>query len=98
MRETVKTLLDTRNKAIIAFTKKNLLGEDVDIEKLWTLPQVKRLLKQQQPDGSWIYPNKKAILRSPTNYNQYQTYKTLAELVEFYGLNRKHEAISKAAD
>ena len=98
MREAVKTLLDTSNEAIIAFTKKNLLEEKVDIEQLWNLPQVKKLLKQQQPDGSWTYPNKKAILRSPTNYNQYQTYKTLAELVEFYGLNRKHEAISKAAD
>ena len=98
MKEVVKTLLDTNNEAIIASTKKNLLGEEVDIEQLWTLPQVNKLLKKQQPDGSWVYPNKKAILRSPTNYNQYQTYKTLAELVEFYGLNRKHEAISKAAD
>ena len=62
-----------------------------------TLPRVKKLLKKQQPNGSWIYPNKKAILRSPTNYNQYQTYKTVAELVEFYGLSKKHEAIRKAA-
>ena len=97
MKETIKTLLDTRNMAIIAFTKKELLGEEVNIEQLWTLQQVKKILKKQQPNGSWIYPNKKAILQSPTNYNQYQTYKTLAELVEFYGLNKKHKAIRKAA-
>ena len=97
MEEAIKTLLDTGNKAIITFTKKDLLGEEVDIEQLWTLPRVKKVLRQQQPNGSWIYPNKKAILRSPTNYNQYQTYKTVAELVEFYGLNKKHEAIRKAA-
>lgn len=97
MKEAIKTLLDTDNEAIITFTKRDLLGEEVNIEELWTLPRVKKILKKQQPNGSWIYPNKKAILRSPTNYNQYQTYKTMAELAEFYGLNKKHEAIRKAA-
>jgi hypothetical protein len=97
MKEAVKTLLDTGNKAIITFTKKDLLGEEANIEQLWTMQLVKKILKKQQPNGSWIYPNKKAILRSPTNYNQYQTYKTVAELVEFYGLNKKHEAVRKAA-
>jgi hypothetical protein len=98
MKEAIKTLFDTGNKAIIVFTKKDLLGEEVNIEQLWTLPRVKKILKKQHPNGSWIYPNKKAMLRSPTNYNQYQTYKTVAELVEFYGLNKKHEAIKKAAE
>ncbi|UCD27160.1 MAG: terpene cyclase/mutase family protein [Candidatus Bathyarchaeota archaeon] len=97
MKEAIKTLLDTGNSAIITFTKKDLLREEVNIEQLWALPRVKKILKKQQPNGSWIYPNKKAILRSPTDYNQYQTYKTVAELVEFYGLNKRHEAISKAA-
>jgi len=98
MKEAIKTLLDTGNKAIIVFTKKDLLVEEVNIEQLWTLPRVKNILKKQHPNGSWIYPNKKAMLRSPTNYNQYQTYKTVAELVEFYGLNKKQEAIKKAAE
>lgn len=98
MKESIKTLLSTENKAIIAFTRKDLLREEVDLEQLWTLPRVNKLLKKQQTNGSWIYPNKKAILRSPTNYNQYQTYKTVAELVELYGLNKKHEAIKKAAN
>jgi hypothetical protein len=98
MKKAVETLLSTGNNALITFTKKDLLGEEVDIERLWTLPRVKKLLKKQQGDGSWIYPNRKAILRSPTNYNQYETYKTLAELVELYGLNKKHKAIRMAAD
>ena len=97
MKEAIKTLLGTGNEAITAFTEKDLLGKEVNIKRLWSLPRVQKILKRQQPNGSWIYPNKKAILRSPTNYNQYQTYKTIAELVEFYGLNRKHEAIRKAA-
>ena len=98
MEEAIKTLLGTGNGALIAFTRRKLLGEEVEIEELWTLPQVKRILKNQQSNGSWIYPNKKATLRSPTNYNQYQTYKTIAELVEFYGLNKKHDAIRNAAE
>ena len=98
MKEPIKTLLATGNKAIITFTKKDLLDEEVSIEQLWTLPRVKKILKKQQPNGSWTYPNKKATLRSPTNYNQYQTYKTMAELVEFYGLNKKNESIRKAAN
>jgi hypothetical protein len=98
MDEAIKTVLDTDNEALRTFTKRNLLGEEVDIEELWASSRVKRILKNQQSNGSWIYPNKKAILRSSTNYNQYQTYKTTAELVEFYGLNKKHEAIQKAAE
>lgn len=98
MEEAIKTLLDTNNEALIAFTKRNLLGEKVHIEELWTLPRVKKILKNQQSNGSWFYPNKKAMLRSPTNYHQYQTYKTMAELVEFYGLNKKYDAIRKAAE
>ena len=59
---------------------------------------VQKKLEKQKANGSWIYPNKNAILRSSTNYNQYQTYKTMAELVEFYGLNKQHKAIRNAAD
>ena len=98
MEEAIQTLLRTDNKAIIAFTRKDLLGEEVDLEQLYNLAHLKKILTKQQSNGSWIYPNKKAVLRSPTNYNQYQTYKTVAELVEFYGLDKKHEAIMKAAN
>jgi len=98
MKVAIKTLLNTGNEALIAFTKRSLLGEAGDIEELWTLPQVKKILEKQQSNGSWLYPNKKAALTSSTNYNQYQTYKTLAELVEFYGFNKEHEAIRKATE
>jgi predicted small secreted protein len=98
MKEAITTLMNAGNTAISIFTKRDLLGEEVNIEQLWTLPIVKKVLKKQQPNGSWIYPNKQAMLRSLTNYNQYQTFKTVAELVEFYGLTNKHEAIRNAAN
>ncbi len=98
MEKAIKTLLDTGNEALIAYTRRNLLGEEVDVEELWTLPRVKKILEKQQSDGSWLYPGKRASLRSPTDYNQYQTYKIMAELVEFYGLNKRHDAIRKGAE
>lgn len=98
MQDAIKTLMESGNEALIAFTKMKLLELEVDIEDLWGLPNVKRILEKQQSDGSWLYPNKKAALHSSTNYNQLQTYKAVAELVEFYGLNKKHEAIRKAAE
>jgi hypothetical protein len=97
MKEAITTLLNSSNTAIRIFTKRDLLGEQVDIKQLWTLPLVRKVLKKQQTNGSWIYPNKQATLRSSTNYNQYQTFKTVAELVEFYGLTNRHEAIRDAA-
>ena len=98
MKEAITTLINSGNTAISIFTKRDLLGEEVNIEQLWSLPLVKKVLKKQKPNGSWIYPNTQAMLRSPTNYNQYQTFKTVAELVEFYGLTNKHEAIRNAAN
>jgi len=98
MKTAIETLLDSGNEALITFTKKDLLSESVNIERLWTLPRVTKLLHKQQPNGSWSYPNKNALLRSATNYDQYQTYKTVAELVELYGFTKQHEAIRKAAE
>jgi hypothetical protein len=69
MEVAIKTLLGTCNAALIAFTRRDLLGEEVDIEELCNLPRVKRILKNQQSNGSWIYPNKNAKLRSPITTN-----------------------------
>ena len=51
MEEAIKTLLNAGNESLIVFTKRNLLGEEVNIEELWTLPQVKRILKKQQSNA-----------------------------------------------
>ena len=53
MEKAIKTLLNTDNEALIAFTKRNLLEKEVDFEDLWTLPRVKKILK-----------NKKILLKS----------------------------------
>lgn len=95
----VPNLLSLENKAINYFTKRDLLDENLEpIETLWNLPEVEKILRKQQSDGSWVYPGGNKHIRSQENYNQIETYRNLGDLTEKYGLNRKHEAIKKAAE
>jgi len=92
-------LLSSENEALQYFVKRDLSGEEVGpIETLWQLPPVVKITGKQQDDGSWKYPGGKEHVRSEHHYNQLETYKVLGQLVEKYGLNRKHPAIRKAAD
>lgn len=78
---------------------RDLLDEDLNQEKhLWEMKQAKKLLNKQQDDGSWRYPNPKEDIRSLKGYNQVETFRNLAILVEKYLLNRKHPALEKAAE
>jgi hypothetical protein len=91
-------LLSSENKAIVVFTKRDLLEEKVaSVETLWGLPFVTRAIGKQQKDGSWKYPGGKPDVRSRQNYNQLETYRILGELVEKYGLKNSNPSIEKAA-
>jgi hypothetical protein len=95
----VPALLASGNPAIEYFTQRDLLGEKVKpIETLWDMPCVERILRKQQGDGSWKYPGGSARIRSQEDYDQIETYRMLGELVEKYGLNRRHPQIRKAAE
>lgn len=93
-------LISSSNKAIEYFARRDLLDEKVEpIETLWELPEVKRILRKQQVDGSWKYPGGgKEHLRLQEDYNQLETYRILGELVEKYGLNNRHPVIRMAAE
>jgi hypothetical protein len=87
------------NEALQYFVRRDLLGEKVGaVQALWELPQVVKILRKQQDDGSWKYPGGKVELRSQVNYNQLQTYKVLMDLVGKYEFSREHLAIQRAAD
>jgi hypothetical protein len=92
-------LISSKNIAIHYFSRRDLLEESVEsTESLWKLPQVMRLLRRQQLDGAWKYPGGgKLHLRSTEDYNQLETYRIFGELVEKYGLDKRHPAIEKAA-
>jgi len=95
----VPKLLSLENNAINYFTKRDLLDENVKpIETLWKLPEVEKILRIQQSDGSWEYPGGNKHIRSQENYNQIETFRILGDLTGKYGFNRDHEAIEKAAE
>jgi hypothetical protein len=95
----IPRLLLTSNIAIKYFVRRDLLEEDVQsIEFLWKLPEVKKVLKKQQSDGSWKYPGGKKDIHSQENYNQLETYRQLGNLIEKYGFTKKHLIISQAAE
>ena len=96
----IPTLLSSNNQAIRYFTWRDLLGiEETPVETLWQLPAVERILKKQVGNGAWKYPRGgKEWLRSSEDYDQIETFRILGQLVEKYGLTRRHHAIVQATD
>jgi len=89
----------SKNQAINYFARRDLLEEAVEkIENLWQLPPVKKLLSKQLANGAWKYPGGgRTHLRAAEDYNQIETFRTLGELVEKYGVDKRHPAIEKTA-
>ena len=92
-------LLSAGNNAIAFFAAKDLLGHaEISMKTLWDLPEAKKIVTKQQPDGSWKYPGGNKNIRSSENYNQIETFRNLGYLVEMYGFNNSNPEIVKAAD
>jgi hypothetical protein len=88
----------SKNQAIRYFARRDLSEEEVEgIESLWHLPQVRKTLSRQLANGAWKYPGGgKAHLRDAEDYNQLETYRILGEIVEKYGMDKRHPATEKA--
>jgi hypothetical protein len=95
----LQRLLSSKNQAIVFFTRRNLQNDTAaPAETLWELSAAKKLVNNQQPDGSWKYPGANLSIRSQLNYNQIETYRIVGELVEKYAFNNKSNVIRKAAE
>lgn len=94
----IPPLLESGIRAIVLSAERDLLGKVSGAENLWQLPEVQKILRRQKQNGCWAYPAGKANVRSKENYNQIETYRNLAFLVEEYGLNNRHPAIQRAAE
>lgn len=96
--DSVSTLLNSGEKAIYYFTRRDLLNESVlPINSVWELPQAQKLLKKQQPDGSWEKPGNQKEVYPQWYYKLVETFKKFRILVERYGFTRDHPSIKKAA-
>jgi hypothetical protein len=94
----IPPLLESGSCAIVLSAERDILSKISDVENLWQLPEVQKILRRQKPNGSWTYPGGKEYVRTEENYNQLETYRNLGFLVEEYGLNQKHPAVQKAAE
>jgi hypothetical protein len=93
----IPTLLSSGDEALRYFVRRDLLGERVEtIQHLWQLPEAQRILRKQQPDGSWFYRGKKK--HKDINYNLIETWKQFRFLVEKYGVSREDSSTQKAAE
>jgi hypothetical protein len=95
----IPTLLASGNPAIVFFTNQDLAGDNsISKEILWDLPELAKILRKQQPDGSWIYPGKASSDRSKEDYFQIETFRNLGILVEKYAFNNQHKAVQTASE
>ncbi len=92
-------LLARDDPALEYFARRDLLDEtSAPIERLWELPEARRLVRKQQANGSWRYPGKSDQPASNANHDLLETYRSLRILVEMYGFQRSQPALAKAAE
>ena len=91
-------LLSSEDEVIIYFSKRDIAEKTIEpIEYIWNLPIVKKIIKKQQPDGSWK-PKKKKDPSCGVKYELVETWRHLRVLVEQYEFSRKHPVIENAAE
>ncbi len=90
-------LLSSGLKALDYYARRDLLGESAGSPRvLWNLPEAKRILAGQQPDGAW--PHRGGEKHPAVNYRLIETWKRFRFLVEQYGFTRKHPRAELAAE
>jgi hypothetical protein len=93
----IPPLLSSGDEALVYFTRRDLLGEDAGpVSRLWELPGAQKILKKQQPDGSW--PRSGEQKHAAINYGLIETWRWFRFLVEQYGFTRQHPGARRAAE
>jgi hypothetical protein len=93
----IKPLLASQNAAIVYFTERDLLERKAgSIETVWSLPEVQKIIKKQQANGSW--KSGRSIQGAGSKAALTETWRQLRFLIDQYELNKTHPAIQKAAE
>jgi Prenyltransferase and squalene oxidase repeat len=94
----IPALLASGDEALQYFVRRDLLQEEVGpIGRLWQLPEAQKILKKQQPDGSWDRSVSKKK-HEAINYNLIEAWKQFRFLVEKYGFNREDPSTGRASE
>jgi hypothetical protein len=93
------TLLASHDSAVAYFTRHDLLAEEVPpITTVWELPEPRKILRKQNPDGSWGRPGRKQNVYPTDHAVLVETFKRFRILVERYSFTRDHPALPPAAE
>jgi hypothetical protein len=95
----ISPLLSSNKEAIEYYVRRDLLDEGVkSISHIWQLPEVQKILRKQQANGSWKYPGRKAVVYPKHHFSLLETWKRFRLLVETYEFAKEHPAARKAAE
>lgn len=94
----IPPLLSSGDEALRYSVRRDLLGEEAGpVSRLWQLPEAQKILKKQQPDGSWGRSVSKEKHKG-INYNLIETWKQFRFLIEKYGFTREDPSTGRAAE
>ncbi|MGE5603753.1 MAG: prenyltransferase/squalene oxidase repeat-containing protein [Nitrososphaerales archaeon] len=94
----IPALLASSDEALQYFVRRDLLQENVGpVSRLWQLPQAQKILRKQQPDGSWDRAVSQKKHRA-INYALIETWKQFRFLVEQYEFTREEPSTARAAE
>jgi len=92
-------LFASDDTALVFRLEQNLLKcPEQSPEILWELPEVKKLLKKQQKDGSWKFRGNRPGDEWGENYELIETWRNMRFLVEMYCMHRGHPAVERASE
>jgi hypothetical protein len=96
----IHPLLNSGNLAIEYFVHRDILEEAVpEVSVIWNMDLPKKLIRKQTDAGFWKYPSQpRKEIRRKENYNQLETFRNLAILIEKFGFNNSHLVVKKAAE
>jgi hypothetical protein len=95
----IPVLLASESLAVRFFAQRDLRDQHYgQAERLSELPGAVMLLRKQREDGAWRYPGQNRKKRPEINYDLLETYRSLSQLVDKYGLDRRHPAVQAAAE
>lgn len=73
-------------------------ASSIGLSEVWDDKRVEIILKKQRRDGSWRYPSRRASMWRRVDYDQYETFRKLAQLIEKYRFTKEHPSLPQIAD
>lgn len=99
LNDPLPALLSAQDPGLCYSVEHVLLGRpNQNVHRIWQSKPVLRILKGQQPDGSWRFKGNRPGEEFGENYELVETWKMLRQLVGKYVFNREHPALQLAAE